>query len=107
MKNESVETIGSAGEDCPQCDNLGRLMPHGDPCEWCYRMPNSKFNQNTESNGSTVGSDGSLRGYIREHKNDAEQVPKHVRDHYVEYGQNDQHTTDQSDGASGSEGVDS
>jgi hypothetical protein len=35
----------SAGDDCIQCDNSGRLMPDGDQCEWCYREPNSKFNK--------------------------------------------------------------
>ena len=39
----------SAGDDCPQCDNSGRLMPNGDQCEWCYREPNSKFNKQNKS----------------------------------------------------------
>lgn len=36
------------GDDCPQCDNSGRLMPDGDQCQWCYQEPNSKFNKHKQ-----------------------------------------------------------
>lgn len=36
-------------EDCPNCDNGGVIRYNGgdmEQCQFCYEMPNSRFNQN-------------------------------------------------------------
>ena len=60
--NELNDSNGSdEPQDCPNCPNQGWYAvayTHADgtpdqcqqQCEWCYTMPNSKFNQNERNN---------------------------------------------------------